>query len=261
LLRVSLALSSASHQDFVVAINNLQKLSNLANHNGDKLVSVIASLIEALAHLQQSTSPDSIEQAQHAVALARSHQLDPRVQEIPQIGSLLQMVDISCSLLEYDLTQASQKLQVMQSMMDQRINDSRWRDDGSFSIPLNAQASPKPVGNGDILSIEDGRLCLTLHWLPQHDLYSLCYLLSSATLGSKNSHDGRKAEKYLQEGLRMIRGKPKFRNMCELNLSNMSISKVTSRSLKKSPSPSWLPVNDWNGDEFYTATYCCTSHS
>ncbi|OKL56816.1 hypothetical protein UA08_07959 [Talaromyces atroroseus] len=206
LLRVSLALSSASHQDFVVAINNLQKLSNLASRSGDKLVSVIAALIEALAHLQQSTSADSVEQAQHAVALARSHQLDPRVQEIPQIGSMLQMVDISCSLLEYDLTQASQKLQVMQSMMDQRINDSRWRDDGSFSIPLNAQPPPKLAEMGDILSVEDGQLCLTLQWLPQHDLYSLCYLLSSATLGAKNSHDGRKAEKYLQEGLRMLRG-------------------------------------------------------
>ncbi|EED12456.1 conserved hypothetical protein [Talaromyces stipitatus ATCC 10500] len=206
LLRISLALSSSSHQDFVIAIHNLQKLTNLANRNGDKLVVVVASLIEALAHLQQSTSPDSVEQAQHAVAVARSHQLDPRVQEIPQIGSMLQMVDISCSLLEYDLNQASQKLQVMQSMMDQRINDSRWREDGSFLVPLNTQMPPKPTEIGDILRVENGKLSLTLHWLPQHDLYALCYFLSSMTLGSKNSHDGRKAEKYLQEGLRMVRG-------------------------------------------------------
>lgn len=222
LLRVSLALSSPSHQDFVIAIHNLQKLSNLATQNGDKMITVIAALVEALAHLQQSTSHDSIEQAQHAVAIARSHQLDPRVQEIPQIGSMLQMVDISCSLLEYDLVQASQKLQVMQSMMDQRINDSRWRDDGSFSVPLNTQASPKPVQMGDILSIEDGRLCLTLHWLPQHDLYSLCYLLSSITLGAKNSHDGRKAEKYLQEGLRMIRGRPELPAIMHMQIKNSS---------------------------------------
>lgn len=206
LLRISLALSSSSHQDFVIAIHNLQKLTNLATRNGDKLVVVVAALIEALAHLQQSTSPDSVEQAQHAVAVARSHQLDPRVQEIPQIGSMLQMVDISCSLLEYDLSQASQKLQIMQSMMDQRINDSRWREDGSFLVPLNTQTAPKPTEIGDILRVENGKLCLTLHWLPQHDLYALCYFLSSMTLGAKNSHDGRKAEKYLQEGLRMVRG-------------------------------------------------------
>lgn len=207
LLRVSLALSSASHQDFVIAIHNLQKLSNLANRSGDKLIAVIAALIEALAHLQQSTNPDSVEQAQRAVAIARSHQLDPHVQEIPQIGSMLQMVDISCSLLDYDLNQASQKLQIMQSMMDQRINDSRWRDDGSFLMPLNTQTLAKAAETGDILRMEDGKLCLTLQWLPQHDLYALCYFLSSLTLAAKNSHDGRKAEKYLQEGLRMVRGK------------------------------------------------------
>lgn len=206
MLRVSLALSSGSHQEFVHAIHNLQKLSNLALRNGDKLVAVIASLIEALAHLQLSTSSDSVEQAQNAVAAARSHQLDPSVQDMPQIGSMVQMVDISCSLLEYDLNQSSQKLQIMQTLMDQRINDPRWRDDGSFSIPLNCKPPPTQGDMGDILRVEEGRLCLILSWLPQHDLYALCYFLSSITLGSKNSHDGRKAEKYLQEGLRMIRG-------------------------------------------------------
>jgi hypothetical protein len=203
---VSLALSSKSHHEFVHAIHNLHKLSNLASRNGDKLVAVMASLIEALAHLQLSTNSDSVEQAQNAVAAARRHQLDPSVQDIPQIGSMVQMVDISCSLLEYDLNQASQKLQIMQTLMDQRINDSRWRDDGSFSIPLNSKPPPTQGEMGDILRIEEGKLCLTLSWLPQHDLYALCYFLSSVTLGSKNSHDGRKAEKYLQEGLRMVRG-------------------------------------------------------
>ncbi|KAH8689618.1 cohesin loading factor-domain-containing protein [Talaromyces proteolyticus] len=206
LLRVSLALSSRSHQEFVAAIHNLQKLSNLASRNGDKTVSVIAALIEALTHLQLSTNSDSVEQAQNAVAVARSHQLDPSVGDIPQIASMVQMVDISCSLLEYDLNHASQKLQIMQTLMDQRINDSRWRDDGTFTIPLNSKSSSTQSELGDILRVEDGKLCLTLNWLPQHDLYALCYFLSSVTLGAKNSHDGRKAEKYLQEGLRMVRG-------------------------------------------------------
>lgn len=207
LLRVSLALSSGSHQEFVTAIHNLHRISNLANRNGDKVMSVVAAVIEALAHLQQSTSSDAIEQAQRAVAVARSHQLDDRVRDIPQIGSMIQMVDISCSLLEYDVNQSSQKLQIMQNLMDQRINDSRWRDDGSFSIPLNSKtAGSSLTDSGDIMQVEDGKLTLTLSWLPQHDLYTLCYFLSSVTLSAKNSHDGRKAEKYLQEGLRMIRG-------------------------------------------------------
>jgi hypothetical protein len=200
-------LSSGSHQEFVTAIHNLHRISNSANRHGDKLMTVIAAVMESLAHLQLSTSSDAIEQAQRAVAVARSHQLDDSVRDIPQIGSMIQMVDISCSLLEYDLNQSSQKLQIMQNLMDQRINDSRWRDDGSFSIPLNSKsAGPASADSGDIMQVEDGRLTLTLSWLPQHDLYALCYFLSSVTLSAKNSHDGRKAEKYIQEGLRMIRG-------------------------------------------------------
>ncbi|KAL1863803.1 hypothetical protein Plec18170_000643 [Paecilomyces lecythidis] len=207
LLRVSLSLSTSSHQDFVSALHHLHKISSLASRNGDKAVSVIAAVTEALAHLQQSTSSDSIEQAQRAVASARSYQLNTEVQDIPQINTLIQMVDISCSLLEYDLNQSTQKLQIMQTLMDQKINDSHWRDDGSFSIPLSGRSvGPASADTGDILQIENGVPVLTLNWLPQHDLYVLCYFLSSVTLSAKNSHDGRKAEKYLQEGLRMIRG-------------------------------------------------------
>jgi len=204
---VTLSLSSSSHQDFVAALHNLHRISNLANRNRDKAVSVISAVTEALAHLQQSTSPDSIEQAQRALAIARSHQLDDEVRDIPQISTLIQMVDISCSLLEYDINQSAQKLQIMQTLMDQKINDPHWRDDGSFSIPLNGKSvGPSSADTGDILQVENGTLVLTLNWLPQHDLYALCYFLSSVTMSAKNSHDGRKAEKYLEEGLRMIRG-------------------------------------------------------
>ncbi|KAL2217140.1 cohesin loading factor-domain-containing protein [Thermoascus aurantiacus ATCC 26904] len=207
LLRVTLSLSSSSHQDFVAALHNLHRISNLANRNRDKAVSVISAVTEALAHLQQSTSSDSIEQAQRALAIARSHQLDDEVRDIPQISTLIQMVDISCSLLEYDINQSAQKLQIMQTLMDQKINDPHWRDDGSFSIPLNGKSvGPSSADTGDILQVENGTLVLTLNWLPQHDLYALCYFLSSVTMSAKNSHDGRKAEKYLEEGLRMIRG-------------------------------------------------------
>lgn len=204
---MTLSLSSSSHQDFVAALHNLHRISNLANRNRDKAVSVISAVTEALAHLQQSTSSDSIEQAQRALAIARSHQLDDEVRDIPQISTLIQMVDISCSLLEYDINQSAQKLQIMQTLMDQKINDPHWRDDGSFSIPLNGKSvGPSSADTGDILQVENGTLVLTLNWLPQHDLYALCYFLSSVTMSAKNSHDGRKAEKYLEEGLRMIRG-------------------------------------------------------
>ncbi|PWY83008.1 hypothetical protein BO70DRAFT_396240 [Aspergillus heteromorphus CBS 117.55] len=206
-LRVSLSLSSSAHQDSVSALQHLHKISNMASRNGDKAVSAMSAIIEALAHLQQGSGFDSIEQAQRAVAVARSHQLNDELRHIPQLTTLVQIVDICCSLLDYDINQSSQKLKVMQDLMDERLNDSNWRSDGSFSIPLNGKsAGPSSIDTGDILQVQSGTLLLSFNWLPQHDLYALCYFLSSITLSCKNSYDGRKAEKFLQEGTRMLKG-------------------------------------------------------
>ncbi|KAJ5934005.1 hypothetical protein N7454_006334 [Penicillium verhagenii] len=206
-LRVSLSLSSPSHQDSVQALQHLNKIATMASRNGDKAVSAMAAVIEALAHLQQGGSSDSIEQAQRAVAVARSHQLNDELRHIPQLVTLIQMVDICCSILEYDVNQSAQKLKLMQSLVDETLNNSNWRPDGSFSVPLNGKsAGPSSIDTGDILQVENGTLLLSFNWLPQHDLYALSYFLSSITLSAKNSYDGRKAEKYLDEGLRMIQG-------------------------------------------------------
>ncbi|KAJ5778966.1 hypothetical protein N7457_006686 [Penicillium paradoxum] len=206
-LRVSLSLSSSSHQDSVQALQHLHKITAMASRNGDKAVSAMAAVIESLAHLQLGTNSDSIEQAQRAVAAARSHQLNDELRHIPQLTTLIQMVDICCSLLEYDVNQSGQKLKVMQALMDETLTDSNWRPDGSFSVPLNGKsAGPSSIDTGDILQVHNGTLLLSFNWLPQHDLYALCYFLSSITLSAKNSYDGRKAEKYLEEGLRMVQG-------------------------------------------------------
>ncbi|KAJ5669249.1 hypothetical protein N7462_010319 [Penicillium macrosclerotiorum] len=206
-LRVTLSLSSPSHQDSVQAVQHLNKISAMASRNGDKAVSAMAAVIEALAHLQQGTGSDAIEQAQRAVAVARSHQLTDSLRHIPQLVTLIQIVDICCSLLEYDVNQSSQKLKVMQALVDETLNDPSWQADGSFCVPLNGKsAGPSSIDTGDILQVHNGTLLLSFNWLPQHDLYALSYFLSSITLSAKNSYDGRKAEKYLDEGLRMIQG-------------------------------------------------------
>ncbi|KAL6231759.1 hypothetical protein BDW75DRAFT_243642 [Aspergillus navahoensis] len=206
-LRVSLSLSSLTHQESTSALQHLHKVSTMASRNGDRAVSAMSAIIEALAHLQQGSSSDSIEQAQRAIAAARSHQLNDELRHVPQLTTLVQTVDICCSLLEYDVNQSAQKLKVLQDLMDERLSDSNWRADGSFSIPLSGKsAGPSSIDTGDILQVQSGTLLLSFSWLPQHDLYALCYFLSSITLSCKNSYDGRKAEKFLQEGIRMLKG-------------------------------------------------------
>lgn len=214
LLRVTFSLSSPFHQDLVGALQNLQKVSTIASRTGDKAVVAVSSIIESLVHLQQSSSSDSIEQAQRAIATARSHQLDGSVGDIPHIHIMIQIIDICCSVLEYDINQAAQKLQVLQKNMDQNLSNSLWRDDGSFIIPLSSEAvKHSAIEIGDILRMDNDKPVMTFNWLPEIDLYALCYFLSSVTLGAKNSQDGHKAEKYLQEGLRMIKSKLLFQHI------------------------------------------------
>ena len=188
----------------MAALHHLQKLTSAANRNGDKAISAVSSITEALLYLQQSSSPEAVEHAQRSIGAARMHQLDPDLREVPQIDILMQMIDICCSLLEYDLGQASQKLQSMQKAMDQNIDDPRWNKDGSFSVPLKCAA---PTESGDIFYRQNGRMTLKLSWLSDHDLFALCYFLSSVTISARNCFDGHKAEKYLSEGLRMVQSK------------------------------------------------------
>ncbi|RMJ21535.1 hypothetical protein PHISP_07593 [Aspergillus sp. HF37] len=205
-LRVSLSLSSSAHQDTVSALHHLQKISGMANRNGDKAVAAMSAVSEALAHLQQGTSFDAVEQAQRAVALARSHQLNDELRHVFQLTTLIQMVDICCSVLEYDINQSSEKLKVMQDLMDQRLDDPNWQADGSFCIPLSGKSTgPSSIDTGDILQVQNGTLLLSFNWLPQQDLYGLSYLLSSITLSTKNPYDGQKAEKFVHEGQRMVK--------------------------------------------------------
>ncbi|KAL5334781.1 cohesin loading factor-domain-containing protein [Aspergillus crustosus] len=220
-LRVSLSLSSLAHSESNTTLQHLHKISSMASRNGDRAVSAMSAIIEALAHLQQGSSSDSIEQAQRAMAVARSHQLNDELRHIPQLTTLVQVVDICCSLLEYDVNQSSQKLKVLQELMDERLNDSNWRADGSFSIPLSGKsAGPSSIDTGDILQVQNGTLLLSFSWLPQHDLYALCYFLSSITMSCKNSYDGRKAEKFLQEGIRMLKGNSQMPQQVTESLSS-----------------------------------------
>lgn len=180
----------------------------MANRNGDKAVAAMSAVIEALSQLQQGTNFDAIEQAQRAVAVARSHQLNDDLRHVSQLTTLIQLVDICCSVLEYDINQSSQKLTIMQRLMDETLSGQNWHPDGSFSIPLSGKsAGPSSIDTGDILQVKNGTLLLSFSWLPQQDLYGLCYFLSSLTLSAKNSNDGGKAEKFLREGQRLIKGK------------------------------------------------------
>ncbi|MCJ1393033.1 hypothetical protein MMC18_005905 [Xylographa bjoerkii] len=208
-LRATLSLNIASAQETVVAINQFRVITNLADHNGDKMISAAASIFEAMTCLRRSSSTENIEQAQRTLAAARSSQLDPAFHRVPQLASMMHFMDISCSLQQIDPTQAKLKLETMHSMLDAMTYSNNWTSDGIVRVPLGdhtvrslPESSQTPSG---ILQIDSaGAICVSLSWLPKDEIYALGYLFSGAVVFHRNAMDGQKSEQYLNEAKRLI---------------------------------------------------------
>ena len=205
-LRVAHAMQMCNSQETLVAISQLKVIAMLANNHGDSAVSATASAIEALIHVNRSNSSESIEQAQRALAAARSSQLNPLAQRIPQITMMAHFVDISCSIYPDDPEQAGQKLRALQSTLDMPSEDSHHlSDDGCFLVPL-APATARTLqgagSSGGVVRLDgEGSLCVQVNWLPRDEIYTLGFILSAVVNVHRNASDGRKAEQYLREAM------------------------------------------------------------
>lgn len=202
-LRVTLSWSSG-YQDLNGAIQNLQKIAALSKRSGDRPIYSLSNIFQALVHLQSSTA-NAVEEAQRALAAARSQQLSG-MGDLPQLNALIIIVDLACSLQENEVAQAAEKMSVMHAVMDSAIEDPRWRPDGSFFVSFAKSGNGNANGTIETTTGDgDGMDALRLAWLPKVEVYAMCYLLSAMTSGYKNSSDGGKAEKFVDEGARMIR--------------------------------------------------------
>ncbi|KAL9041029.1 MAG: hypothetical protein Q9180_001545 [Flavoplaca navasiana] len=204
-LKVSLLLKLSSHQDVLSALTHIRSISGFAEQSGDKAILALASTVEALIHLRGSTSAESIEQAQRALAMARSLQLDARVASIPQVVVLTNIVDLACSLQQCDSSQAVNKMQAMHASLESQSD--LWHPEGTLLVPVHSQDSSRnPGGHGLVRRSSQGLLAITFHWTPWEDIYALGFLLSSIATAHKNTSDGLKSEQMLKEGIRRLDG-------------------------------------------------------
>ena len=205
-LCAGLSISAASYQDVISATHNLQKLSALAQHYGDRSIFVMAATMEALVHLQ-NPGPDSVSHSQRALANAQQLQLDQQVEAVPQLRVLIMLVDLACSLRQMDAEQAFKKMSLLHSAIDSIVARSDWAIDGTVLLPM----SPKSL-NGvnlhaqDIITSKNGVPYLCVHWLPKDDVYGFSYLLSAMAAAHRNNIDGHKAEHFVLESLKAYKG-------------------------------------------------------
>ncbi|KAF4628076.1 hypothetical protein G7Y89_g10079 [Cudoniella acicularis] len=175
-LRASYALESGNPADSHAAIQNLQKVSELATRQSDRAIHLTASLMEAMIHLR-SASPDSTEHVQRAIAAARTYQLDVG-RSIPQLNGLSHMIDVTCSIRQGNVHQMLDKLKDLQGMMDECLKDSKWVDD-IIAIPINRTPKSSSTVSHDTRSIlgigQDGRDNLMMSFLNQRDAFAIGY--------------------------------------------------------------------------------------
>jgi hypothetical protein len=204
-LRTTSCLSAGSWQDIHSSVTQLQKIGAIARQQSEYVIFAFAAVMESLIHLQ-SSSPDSLDSAHRALASARQLQLNPEIASCPQMQILMEFVDLCCSLQETNLDQITPKLLNMQQTMDQIVDDLNWQDDGTVYLPLSKRSvNGVPLSNSGLVSERNGKPILTMKWLPKGDVYALGYMLSAVCVAHKNASDGHKAEKFLEEGLRLLR--------------------------------------------------------
>ena len=186
-----------------MAITQLKAVFRLASDRGDSAVAATASAVEALLHVNRSNTSENVEQAQRALAAARSLQLDPRAR-IPQLEIMTHFVDLSCSLFQDDLDNTATKMRLLHATLDSLLDDTSWAESGNFLVAIGkktAQAMQSAgSAQGMIRADESGHLFLQLNWLPKDEIYTLGYILGAATVVHKNAQD-RKAESFLNEAM------------------------------------------------------------
>ena len=205
-LAASLSLSSSpSGHDFHNATSQLEKICTVANNNGDYAVYALGSVMQALVALQGSNS-DSIAVAQRTLANARQLQLNPDITEQAQIRILMEFIDLDCSLLEGSLPPIEQKMKSMQETLYDRMEASTWHDDGTICLPVSRRSlHGVALQEGGTIIEHNGNAYLPFRWLPKATVEAIGFLLSATSVSHKNASDGGKAEKYLNEGLKLLR--------------------------------------------------------
>ena len=207
-LRVSLSLQLGSHTEHAAALKHMNALKALAEDQRLVAIQILAATLESIVHLRTGNA-DALNLTQRAMASARTHQLGEEMQQMPQIRALLDCLDLTCSLIQFNDDQAGAKLQQMQNNLDQGTRDAGWRKDGDVFVPLGFCENEKLEQDtaGIMRRSQEGEAMLVMRWITSSQLYALGFLLSGLTKSYQNSSDV-KAGQFLAEGLKMTKLAP-----------------------------------------------------
>ncbi|KIV91013.1 hypothetical protein PV10_05605 [Exophiala mesophila] len=187
------------------AVSQVQKMASLAKRHSDSAVMALASVMEAQFHLS-SSSHDSITNAQNALATARSMQLDVSIKDIPQLTLLVALIDLACSLHEFQVVEADRKSKEIKELFYECKAHENWRNDNYIYLPVSQESIAGTTTQTSRHLVErKGKYYLKFEWLGKSEVEVLIYLLCANSVAHRNSVNGEKAEGYAQGGLDLLR--------------------------------------------------------
>lgn len=206
-LRICFGLQLSSPSEHTAMLRQLNAISATADENRHISVKTTAATVEAMVYIRSGT-PDAVDLAQRAMATARTHQLGPEMDKMPQIRALLDCLDLSCSLLSYDPKQTPAKMTQMHNGMDPATRQPGWTKEGTVHIDMlpSANAELDRDTLGIMRTSDDGMASLCLRWMNQSGIYVMGYLLSGITYMHKNE-DQKSAGFLMEVSCRFVSGR------------------------------------------------------
>lgn len=124
----------------------------MALRKGDIIIFVIASLLEGLS-LLKNMKDDAVVKIQNCLAQSQKYQLDPAT-HVPQVDILTLMLDFACSLHQKSPQMITQKMKLLQTRMDETLQDPRWSLNATeVLLPIKKQSSNNQVISEDTQAI------------------------------------------------------------------------------------------------------------
>ncbi|OIW29773.1 hypothetical protein CONLIGDRAFT_654231 [Coniochaeta ligniaria NRRL 30616] len=200
------------------AIDNLRKLAAFGNQRGDKTICVMASLLEALAHLRTMKDVnDAVLRVQTCIAQAAKYQLEDAVR-LPQLDILLLLLNLACSLHQRQRPDVTfNKFVALQNRMEELKTSHEW-DPLTTEVLLPIRKQSGPAKNPAISAETRGILregqgkedYIVVQALSRQQALALAFTFQGLASLAKSATKGRSSEVWT-EGLKALqdpRSKP-----------------------------------------------------
>jgi hypothetical protein len=173
-LKVTLALQIPGKIEVVLALQQLHAIQAHAERRGDRAIYVACCTLEAMVHLRSSAG-DRLEQAQRAIAAARSLQLQVSADQLGSFGTLIDIIDIAGGI-QSGRPNPQKSTALLEAILGKN-DDSRSPDNGGFTVLIERSfGGHLTMDTGGIFRRNaENKDVLVFAWLPKDDLKALCF--------------------------------------------------------------------------------------